>query len=281
MKNKDHFRGTDASAALNCVVFAIVLLLTSCDQRMDKNELKAEIEKANQIWMDAVKKQDAVAVAAMYSDDGYILPANAPALQGRERITEFFTHAMSSGIKEVKLTTEAVDGNGQTAVERGTYQMMVEGGVVVDKGKYLVHWKKVDDKWMFQNDMFSSDAPASKTFAQKGNVFGVHVADIKLQRGVTLDQFSQYYKQTVIPEFEKTYPDVKLYFIRGIRGENKDRIGLIYYFESDEVRNKYFNADETPTEAGKILNAKMKPTYDALTKLRVSASTKYTDWVVE
>lgn len=188
---------------------------------------------------------------------------------------------MSAGIKDIKLTSLAVDGNGQTAVERGRYEMIADGGAVADKGKYLVHWRKVDGKWMFQNDMFSSDAPAAKTFAQKGNVFGVHVADVKLQRGVSLDQFAKYYKETVIPEFEKNYPDVKLYFIKGLRGENKDRIGLIYYFESDDVRNKYFNPDETPTEEFKMMEAKMKPAYDGLAKLRTSASTKYTDWVVE
>lgn len=279
MKKKLTLNGTSAFAG--CAFFAIVLVSISCEQQMDKNLLKAEIEQANQEWMEAVKKQDANAIAAMYSDDAYILPASAPAIQGREGIKDFFGHALSAGIKDIKLTSLAVDGNGQTAVERGTYEMMVEGGAVVDKGKYLVHWKKVADKWMFQNDMFSSDAPAAKTFAQKGNVLGVHVADVKLQRGVSLDQFAKYYKETVIPEFEKNYPDVKLYFIKGLRGENKDRIGLIYYFESDNVRNKYFNPDETPTEEFRILEAKMKPAYDGLAKLRTSASTKYTDWVVE
>jgi uncharacterized protein (TIGR02246 family) len=281
MKNNSQSPTVRTFAAISSAVLVIVLSLTSCEQQMDKSELKAEIEKANQTWMEAVKKQDAEAVAAMYSDDSFILPANVPAIQGREGIKNFFAGAMGAGIKNVKLITEAVDGDEETAVERGVYEMMAEGGTVVDKGKYLVHWKKVDGRWLFQNDMFSSDMPAPKTLAQKGNVFGVHVADVKLQSGVTRDRFEQYYKETVIPEFEKTYPDVKLYFIKGIRGEHKDRIGLIYYFESDEVRNKYFNPDETPTDAGKVLQARMKPTYDGLTKLRVSASTKYTDWVVE
>ena len=160
--------------------------------------------------------------------------------------------------------------------------MRVGGDMVVDQGKYLVHWEKVDGKWMFKNDIFNSNlpAPAAPAF-KKGNVVGLHVAQVKLQPGVTMDQFSQHYRETVIPEFEKTYPDVKLYVIRGVRGEQKNSIGLIYFFESDEVRNKYFNPDATPTETGKVLQAKMKPTYDALAKVRTSATTKYTDWVVE
>ena len=110
---------------------------------------------------------------------------------------------------------------------------------------------------------------------------GLHVAQIKLQPGVTMDQFVQHYRETVIPEFAKTYPDVQLYLIKGARGEQKNSVGLIYLFESDEVRNKYFNADETPTEKWMVMEAKMKPVYDALSKVRASATTKYTDWVVE
>lgn len=261
---------------------AVVLALTSCEKQVDKEELKASIEDANEQWMQAVKNQDAAAVSGMYAEDGFIMPANSPAIQGREGIKSFFSAAMNAGIREVRLVTEDVEGDDHLAVEKGTYEMRVDGDMVVDQGKYLVHWKKVDDKWIFQNDMFSSNNPVPVASAfQKGNVLGLHVADIKLQPGVTMEQFTQHYKESVIPEFEKTYPDVKLYLIKGIRGEKKNSIGLIYFFESDEVRNKYFNPDETPTETGKVLNAKLKPTYDALTKLRVSATTKYTDWEVE
>ena len=184
----------------------------------------------------------------MYAEDGYIMPANSPAIQGREGIKGFFAAAMNAGIKDVRLVTEDVDGDDQLAVEKGTYEMRVGGDMVVDQGKYLVHWEKVDGKWMFKNDIFNSNlpAPAAPAF-KKGNVVGLHVAQVKLQPGVTMDQFSQHYRETVIPEFEKTYPDVKLYVIRGVRGEQKNSIGLIYFFESDEVRNKYFNQDATPT----------------------------------
>jgi uncharacterized protein (TIGR02246 family) len=281
MENRKPLPKICAMTAKVFAVLAIVLMFTMCAQQTKKEQLKASIEKANGEWMQAVKNRDAAAVAGMYAEDGFVMPPNSPAIQGREGIKGFFSGAMDAGVKDVRLVTEDVEGDDNFAIEKGTYEMRAEGDVVIDQGKYLVHWKKMDGKWRFKNDMFSSNHPAAAPTFKKGNVVGLHVGQIKLQPGVTIDQFAQHYRESVIPEFEKTYPDVKLYLIRGIRGENKNGIGLIYFFESDDIRNKYFNPDETPTEAGKVLNAKMQPTYDALAKLRASATTKYTDWVVE
>jgi hypothetical protein len=115
---------------------------------------------------------------------------------------------------------------------------------------------------------------------KKGNVIGLHIATINLNPDVTLNQFKEFYIKNVIPEFEKTYPDVKLYFISGIRGENQNSVGLIYFFESIKIRDKYFHADGSPTELGMTAQEKMKPTYEKLRTLE-TATLKYTDWLIE
>lgn len=259
-----------------------ILALTACERSADKSELKADIEKANEEWMSAVKNQDASAVAGMYAEDAFILPPNAPAIQGREGVKNFFSGAMGSGIKDVRLVTQAVDGNSEIAIEKGSYEMMSDDGKVVDKGKYLVHWKNVDGKWMFQHDMFNSDLPAVNALNfQKGNVVGVHVFDVKLKRGVTMEKFVDFYKNTVIPEFGRQWPEAKILITRGLRGENANRFGMLYLFESDDVRNKYFKADGSVTEAGQLIVNKMKSTMDQRDQFHNGYTTKYTDWVVE
>lgn len=279
MKNK-HITITP-STVITCAIFATTLLLSACEQQMDKNELKASIEKANQAWMEAVKKQDASGVAGLYTEDAFILPPNVPAMQGREGIEGFFSAAMNAGIKDVRLVTEQVDGDRETAIERGSYEMRAEGDKVVDQGKYLVHWKNINGKWMFQNDIFNSSMPASNASLQKGNLIGVHVVSVKLNRGVTLNQYEEFYKNTVLPGFKKHWPEVKLYVTKGLRGENKNSLGFLYFFESEDVRNKYFNDDGSMTEAGKVMVEKMRPILDQLKELYGTSTTKYTDWLIE
>ena len=282
MNTKKSYVNTARTHAFTCAALLAIVALTGCQRSADKSELKADIEKANQEWMSAVKNQDASAVAGMYAEDASILPPNAPAIQGREGVKNFFSGAMGAGIKDIRLVTEAVDGNSEIAIEKGTYEMMSDGGKVVDKGKYLVHWRNVDGKWMFQQDIFNSDLPVvSALNFQKGNVVGVHVFDVKLKRGVTMEKFIDFYKNTVIPEFARQWPEAKILITRGLRGENANRFGMFYLFESDDVRNKYFKADGSVTETGQLIVNKMRSTMDQRDQFHNGYTTNYTDWVVE
>lgn len=275
-----------AMPALLMLTIICTLSLLSCEQATDKQALKTSIEEANAKWMEAVAQSNADAVAAMYTDDAYILPQNMPAIQGRAGIKEFFSGAMASGIRKVRLVTEEVDGNANMAIEKGHYEMMVDGDVVVDEGKYLVHWKNLDGKWMFHRDMFSSDKPAPAAVPlAKGNMLSLHLANVKLKPGVTSERFMEFYNTTVIPEFGKHWPDAKLFVAKAVRGQNKNNIGVLYYFQSEEIRNKYFNEAGAPTPEGLAMLEKMAPTLDRLEKefgANTSASgTAYTDWIVQ
>lgn len=281
MKNRDLYNNVFLSPVLKVVIVAATLWLTACDQKTDKNELKESIMKANQEWMDAVRQRDADAVAAMYTGDALLLAPNTPAIHGEEGVKSFFSGAINSGVQNIKLVTEEVDGDGQTAIEKGTYEMMVEGDKVVDKGKYLVYWKNVNGKWMFHRDMFNSDMPAASKPLAKGNVIGLHVTSVKPKSGVTRDQFMEFYNNTVIPEFAKHWPEAKVYVVKGLRGEHKNKFGFVYFFESQDVRNKYFNDDGSVTETGQAIVEKMKPTFDQLSKTYGSSSTVYTDWLLQ
>ncbi|HMI65160.1 MAG TPA: hypothetical protein VK517_03950, partial [Cyclobacteriaceae bacterium] len=85
-------------------------------------------------------------------------------------------------------------------------------------------------------------------------------------------------------EFEKNFSGVKVYFIKAIRGENENSVGLIYFFESERIRDTYFDdggIDSIYTVLGKAAQEKGKSVGDQLKKYLESSSTKHTDWVIQ
>lgn len=114
---------------------------------------------------------------------------------------------------------------------------------------------------------------------KKGNLVGLHVVTINLNPDVTMNQYKDFFVNSVIPEYKKHY-SADIYLAKGIRGENVNSFAFIFVFESEKMRDKYFNADGGSNDVGKAANEKMGPTMDKLNKLGTS-TTKYTDWVVQ
>ncbi len=126
----------------------------------------------------------------------------------------------------------------------------------------------------------------SQLFAQnlnKGGVIAFSTYTVTLKPGVTMDQFLDVYMNKYIPELEKNYPGTKEYVLKGDRGEKKNQIAFITYFESVAVRNKFYPVedDTTMTEAVKTAQMKMKPANDEMDKLISDSKRVYTDWVIK
>jgi hypothetical protein len=121
---------------------------------------------------------------------------------------------------------------------------------------------------------------ASGQTLRKGNLVGVHVDDIKLAPGVTMGQYTDFVVKKYIPEYEKAFGS-KVYLVKGIRGENKNRMGWFIIYDSEEKRNKYFQADGnlTPT-VGTQAQQKLQSLTSELNKLGSSKPT-YTDWILQ
>jgi hypothetical protein len=95
-----------------------------------------------------------------------------------------------------------------------------------------------------------------------------------------MNQFKAFYTGTVIPEVEKTMPGMKVLLGKGIRGENENAVCIIYLFDSEASRNKYFNTDGSPSDAGKAAFDKLQAVTEKLAKMG-TMSTKFTDWVIQ
>lgn len=95
---------------------------------------------------------DAATVALFYTENGMILPPNSGFVTGREAIKAFWQSLMDMGIKSMQLCTGEVESCGDIAYEVGKY--------VLDVGKYIVIWKRVNSGWELHRDIFNTSMPA-------------------------------------------------------------------------------------------------------------------------
>jgi hypothetical protein len=124
---------------------------------------------------------------------------------------------------------------------------------------------------------------AITVFAQplkKGNLVGVHVATVVLEPGVTMEQFKDYFINKIIPELNKMDEAVQIAVTEGIRGENANQFGFIYFIKSETDRNKYWNRDGSATLRYIDFMRTMQPYTDELKKLGTYTA-KYTDWMIQ
>jgi hypothetical protein len=68
---------------------------------------------------------------------------------------------MAGGIKSVALKSVEVESFGDTIVEQGTATFYGEDQNLLDTGKYLVVWKRVEGEWKLHRDCWNSNEPAA------------------------------------------------------------------------------------------------------------------------
>ena len=143
------------------VFLAVVVGVGGCATGVPtEGGLRTTIEASNQRWAEALGRGDAAAIAALYTADGKLLPANGNVVSGRPAIQEYWQGAISSGFKAVTLTTVEVEACGNTAYEVGKYTVPGEGGQVLDTGDYVVIWKREKDGWKLHRDTWTTNSPA-------------------------------------------------------------------------------------------------------------------------
>jgi hypothetical protein len=95
-----------------------------------------------------------------------------------------------------------------------------------------------------------------------------------------MNQYKDFFVNKYIPESEKQFPGVKEYLLEGLKGKNEGEYTFIVVFESEKERDKYYNADGSPTELKKSGDEKLKPIMEEFDKLG-TMSAKYTGWIVQ
>jgi uncharacterized protein (TIGR02246 family) len=122
--------------------------------------IRDAIAAANVEFVAAFGRGNAAGVAALYTEGGQLLPPNADVMTGKEAIQAFWQGAMDMGIRSAQLEIVEVEDHGDTAIEVSRYTLCGEGGQVLDRGKYIVVWKREGGQWKLHRDIFNSSMPA-------------------------------------------------------------------------------------------------------------------------
>jgi len=109
--------------------------------------------------------QDVAAALAFWADDAVVQPAGAPQIQGKAALGDLYRQFFEGGqLKEFAGTTSHIEVSaaGDLSYEYGVNRMVLAGpdGDLLDKGKYLAVWKKINGEWFAVALGFTSDTPA-------------------------------------------------------------------------------------------------------------------------
>jgi ketosteroid isomerase-like protein len=108
---------------------------------------------------------DVAAALTFWAEDAISQGAGMPQIQGKQAIGDLYRQYFESGqLKEFSGTRThlEVSAAGDLAYEYGINRFVLAGaeGDLLDMGKYLGVWKKIDGEWYVAALSFTSDAPA-------------------------------------------------------------------------------------------------------------------------
>ena len=126
----------------------------------DEQAIRGQVDR----WLQLVKAKDAAGIAALYAEDGAVMPPNAPIGKGRTAIQQTWASMMQTPGFALTFAPEQilVSASGDMALDRGTYSLTIapDGTTQTDTGKYVVVWRKIGSEWKAVADIFNSDLPA-------------------------------------------------------------------------------------------------------------------------
>ena len=126
----------------------------------DEQAIRGQVDR----WLQLVKAKDAAGIAALYAEDGAVMPPNAPIGKGRAAIQQTWASMMQTPGFALTFAPEQilVSASGDMALDRGTYSLTIapDGTTQTDTGKYVVVWRKIGSEWKAVADIFNSDLPA-------------------------------------------------------------------------------------------------------------------------
>lgn len=120
-------------------------------------DITDDIKSLNQTFVNCFNQGDTGGVANLYTITALLMPAGSEGIQGREAIGQFWQSARDNGVTQMTLETIEVEQLELTAIELGTYTLKGQDGNAIDAGKYMAVWKRENDHWKMQKDIWNSN----------------------------------------------------------------------------------------------------------------------------
>ena len=139
-----------------------IVLAASVAAASAQSNVRATIEATNTKFGAALAAGKPADLAALYTTDAMAFPPGSDIVRGRDAIQKMWQGVIDSGVKSAELTTTEVDSQGTVAHEVGNYAMKDGAGKVLDRGKYVVIWKRDGAAWRIHRDIWNSSMPAPR-----------------------------------------------------------------------------------------------------------------------
>ena len=120
--------------------------------------INAAIEAAFEEYVKALKGGNSEEIAAQYTENAKLLPPNTKMVIGRQAIGLYWKENMNPEIKDVKLETVEVQVREDIAYQVGKFAISYEpasGLTITIEGKSLYVWKRQDDSWKMDVDIWN------------------------------------------------------------------------------------------------------------------------------
>ncbi|MFC2144587.1 YybH family protein [Acidobacteriota bacterium] len=116
---------------------------------------KSALEAGAAAWMEAFGDKDIDAMTAFYAEDAVLLPPDAPAIFGRDAISATIQEMFAAGLA-IQLEDLEIKVAGNFGYKAGRYRTTAEDGSLIDRGKYIEIWSKIDGNWVLHRDIWNS-----------------------------------------------------------------------------------------------------------------------------
>ena len=92
----------------------------------------------------------------IYTNDGTIYAPGAPPITGKNAIATFWRTVAKRGMHSLQLHLVDLEISDNLLIAKGKYAMRNKQNEILDLGKFMAIYRKEDNKWRLQTDMFNS-----------------------------------------------------------------------------------------------------------------------------
>ena len=140
----------------------LVGLLAACATTPRSVDGTSEGQALVRQWESAASSRNAAALAALYAEDASGLYAGAPARQGRDSIRVSWERFFETRFIEIMPRRVEVASSNDFAYTTGRYQVRdgAATGPLLEEGKYVQIWRRVNGDWRVIVDINNADAPS-------------------------------------------------------------------------------------------------------------------------
>lgn len=131
----------------------IIAICASCGAAPNSGALneqsESDIRAQSAMFEAAWQREDAAAIAGMFTADGKVLAPGAPDIQGSEAVRSWVTGLLDAAtIESLEVTPLEVAASGDLAVETGHYDehyVLSDGNPIDEHGRYITVWRRLPD----------------------------------------------------------------------------------------------------------------------------------------